>query len=77
MSGQLPRPSGPEPERPAPPGMPRWVKVAGAVVLALVLVFVVLRLAGLGGDHGPGRHLSLGAGTSTAVAGPVADGTGP
>jgi hypothetical protein len=37
-------------------GMPRWAKVFGIVVLALVLLFVVANLTGLGGDHGPGRH---------------------
>lgn len=44
-------------DRPAPTGMPRWVKVLGGVILALVLVFVVLKLTGIGGDHGPGRHM--------------------
>jgi hypothetical protein len=39
-----------------PPGMPRWVKVSIVVLGALVLVFVVLQLAGVGGSHGPGRH---------------------
>jgi hypothetical protein len=37
-------------------GTPRWVKVAGLIVLALVLLFVVLKLTGLGGSHSPGRH---------------------
>lgn len=37
-------------------GTPRWVKVFGLVALALVLLFVVLQLTGVGGDHGPGRH---------------------
>ena len=37
-------------------GPPRWVKVLGAIALALVLLFVVLKLAGGPGEHGPGRH---------------------
>jgi hypothetical protein len=37
-------------------GTPRWVKVFGIVVLLLVLLFVVLRLTGVGGQHGPARH---------------------
>ena len=47
------------------PGMPRWVKVFLAVGLALVLLFAVARLTGVGGDHGPGRH----GGGSTATSG--------
>ena len=38
-------------------GMPKWVKWTLLAVLALVLVLVVLRLV-VGGDHGPGRHMS-------------------
>lgn len=37
-------------------GMPRWVKVSLIVGLALVLLFVLAQVTGLGGDHGPGRH---------------------
>jgi hypothetical protein len=50
-------------------GTPRWVKVAGIIVLVLVLVFVVLKLTGLGGSHGPGRH-APGADTSRGHTGP-------
>ncbi|MGH9015202.1 MAG: hypothetical protein ACRDZ1_14900 [Acidimicrobiia bacterium] len=35
---------------------PRWVKVFGIIVLALVLVFVILRLTGAVPDHGGGGH---------------------
>lgn len=38
------------------PGMPRWVKVALLVAAALVVLFLVAQLAGVGGEHGPGRH---------------------
>ena len=44
----------------SPPRMPRWVKVAAIMVGVLVLVFVVLQLFGVGGNHGPGRHMSEG-----------------
>jgi hypothetical protein len=38
------------------PGVPRWVKVSGAIAfLAVVAVVVVLLLTG---GHGPGRHSS-------------------
>lgn len=43
-----------------PPGMPRWVKVSAIVVGVLVLVFLVLQLTGIAGNHGPGRHSSAG-----------------
>ena len=39
-----------------PPTMPRWVKVSLIVVAALLLLFLVLKLTGLAGQHGPGRH---------------------
>jgi hypothetical protein len=51
-----------------PPPMPRWVKVAGTVVGILVLLFVVLKLTDVGGEHGPGRHTSrAGAPVATVV----------
>lgn len=42
------------------PGTPRWVKVSGIIVGALILLAVILILAGVGGPHGPGRHTSSG-----------------
>lgn len=42
-------------------GTPRWVKVFGIVVLALILAVVVVMATGVGGEHGPGRHRSSGA----------------
>lgn len=48
------------PDRGSPPGIPLWMKVSGIIVIALVLVFVILKLTGLGGDHGPGRHIPSG-----------------
>jgi hypothetical protein len=44
-----------------PPSAPRWVKVSGIIVIILVLLFVILKLTGIGGNHGPGRHLPGGA----------------
>jgi len=44
---------------PTYPGMPRWVKLSGIIVGAIILVAVVLMVFGVGGPHGPGRHLSL------------------
>jgi hypothetical protein len=42
----------------SPPGMPRWVKVAAIIIGILVVLFVVLLVTGIGGQHGPGRHMS-------------------
>ena len=59
-------------ERESPPGVPRWVKVAGIVVGLLILLFVVLQLTGVAGQHGPGRHMSGSAGLpAAAVDGPL------
>lgn len=44
--------------RAVPPGIPRWVKVSALVVAALIVVVLAVMLLA-GGDHGPGRHLSL------------------
>jgi hypothetical protein len=39
------------------PGIPRWVKVSGMIVIALVLLVIVVVFTGVGGPHRPGRHL--------------------
>ena len=38
-------------------GMPKWVKWTLLAVLGVVAILVVLRFV-IGGDHGPGRHMS-------------------
>lgn len=45
---------------PAPPRAPRWVKVSAIIVGVLILLVVIVKLTGLGGDHGPGRHTGAG-----------------
>ena len=48
---------------------PRWVKIIGIIALVLMLLLGILHLTGLGGNHGPGRHLpSGGAGGSRPLA---------
>jgi hypothetical protein len=47
-------------QSPKATGMPRWVKVSLIVVGILIAVFVILNLAGMGGRHGPSRHLGSG-----------------
>jgi hypothetical protein len=48
--------AGPGIGRGSPPRMPRWLKWPTIIILALVLLFVILQLTGVGGgmDHGPG-----------------------
>ena len=41
---------------------PRWVKVVGIIALVLVLLIGIILVTGIGGGHGPGRHLSSGGG---------------
>lgn len=47
-------------DRESPPSTPRWVKIFGIIAIVLVLLFVIIQLTGIGGDHGPGRHISSG-----------------
>jgi hypothetical protein len=47
-------------EPPPYPGTPRWVKVFGIIVIVIVLLFGGLKLFGVGGEHGPGRHTQSG-----------------
>lgn len=42
-----------------PPNTPRWVKVCGIIAIVLVLLFVI-KIFIIGGEHGPGRHMSGG-----------------
>lgn len=39
---------------------PRWVKVFGIIIVVLILVVVVVFATGIGGEHGPGRHMPSG-----------------
>jgi len=50
-----------------PPRTPRWVWVSLAVVGVLAALAVVVLLVS-GGEHGPGRHTSLGATSLTGTA---------
>lgn len=50
----------------SPPGVPRWVKVAGIVVAVLAVVVVVFLLVS-GGAHGPGRHQGMPASVSAGM----------
>jgi hypothetical protein len=61
-----------EPDRGSNTGTPRWAKVFGIVALVLVLLVVIIMFTGVGGEHGPGRHIpSGGAGGHTP---PIAHG---
>ena len=43
-----------------PYSTPRWVKIVGIIALVVVLLVAILMLTGVGGDHGPGRHMPSG-----------------
>jgi hypothetical protein len=43
--------------RPSVGGMPRWVKVSLIVAALLIAVFAVLKVAHVGPEHGPQRHV--------------------
>jgi hypothetical protein len=58
-------------EPPAYPGTPRWVKISALVAGIVVLLIAVVLLTGIGGPHGPGRHLPGGGAEP-----PLSDGTG-
>jgi hypothetical protein len=40
-----------------PPGLPRWLKISGIVVVAAIAVALIVSLA-TGTEHGPGLHES-------------------
>lgn len=54
-----------EPDR-TPPARPTWVKVVGAIAVLLIVLVVIALL--VGGQHGPGRHVSTGETTTMALA---------
>jgi len=57
------------------PGVPRWVKVFG-IVAAVVVAALLLVMLLVGGEHGPGRHMSSAAGEYSTVVG-TPTGAGP
>jgi hypothetical protein len=57
MADQPPTPdTDMRPTEERPPGTPRWVKVFGLIILALVVLVVVVLVTGIGGAHGPSLH---------------------
>jgi hypothetical protein len=56
----LPPERDPSDEGGAGPGIPRWVKVFGIIVIVLVLLVGIVLVTGIGGHHGPGRHMPSG-----------------
>ncbi len=51
-----------------PPQAPRWVKVSAIIAAVLILLVVIVKVTGLGGEHGPGRHSSAGLPSVNATA---------
>ena len=46
------------PDLPPYPGAPRWAKLSGVVAIIVILLIAILIFTGIGGPHGPARHLS-------------------
>jgi hypothetical protein len=51
----------------APP-TPRWVKVFGIIALIILLLAVIIVVADIGGEHGPGLHNPSGTQTGQPLA---------
>jgi len=51
------------------PGTPPWVKIVGIIVIVLVLLVAIIRFTGVGGPHGPGRHMPSGGAPPANVTG--------
>jgi hypothetical protein len=47
-------------DRESPPSTPRWVKVFVIIVIVVVLLVGIILSTGVGGPHGPGRHIPSG-----------------
>lgn len=60
MADPLPHPSSNGDPGGAPP-TPRWVKLFVIIALVLILMVIFMILTGIGGEHGPGRHMPAGA----------------
>lgn len=50
-----------------PPSTPRWVKVFGIIFIVLVVLAGIILITGIGGEHGPGRHMPSGEAGETAL----------
>lgn len=62
------------PDRGETSGAPRWVKVFGIIALFLVLLAGIIMVTGIGGQHGPGRHIpSGGSGGRTLLSSVITD----
>jgi hypothetical protein len=59
------------PPRNSLPRTPLWVKMSIIIVGVLILLAVIVKLTGLGGSHGPGRH------TGAPSRAPISDTTPP
>ncbi len=56
---------------------PRWVKIAGIIAIVLVLLIGIILATGIGGEHGPGRHMPSGDAGHTPPSSIIVDHTPP
>lgn len=47
-------------------GVPRWVKALVLVTAVLLLLVALVMVTGVGGEHGPSRHLGQRRGSETS-----------
>lgn len=57
-----------------PPSTPRWVKVFGIIFIVLVVLAGIILITGIGGEHGPGRHMPSEEAGETPLSSIMADG---
>ena len=64
------------PDNDSPGRTPRWVKVFGAIMVLVILLFAILMFTrGPGGQHGPGRHMQSGGVSETLASGTMVEHT--
>lgn len=56
-----------KPDHESPPRIPRWVKVIGIIAVILIQLILIAFITGLGGSHGPSRHIPASESSGTYI----------